>query len=117
QFNRHFTFSQAGEIISYLADLGLSDVYASPLFLAGPESMHGYDVCDFNQLNPALGTPGDFDHFIEKLRDHRLGLLLDIVPNHMGASLANPWWRDVLQHGAHPKYARWFDIVWEARPD
>jgi (1->4)-alpha-D-glucan 1-alpha-D-glucosylmutase len=117
QFNRDFTFNQAAEIISYLAELGISDVYASPLFLAGPESTHGYDVCNFNQLNPALGTSTDFEHFIAKLRETRLGLLLDIVPNHMGACAANDWWCDVLRHGVESKYARWFDIVWEARPD
>ncbi len=117
QFNRDFTFKQAAEIVSYLAELGISDAYASPLFLAGPESTHGYDVCGFDQLNPMLGTSEDFERLVAQIRGKGLGLLLDMVPNHMGAVSSNAWWRDVLRRGPHSAYAKWFDIVWDARPD
>src|SRR5437868_14278904 len=93
QFNREFTFAQAREIVQYLADLGISDVYASPLFAAGPESTHGYDVCAFDRLNPSLGTGEDFKNFRAELQRAGLGLLLDMVPNHMGTSAGNLWWR------------------------
>src|SRR5262245_61351394 len=79
QFNRDFTFAQATAVAEYLSQLGMSDCYASPLFQAGPESNHGYDVCSFAQFNPALGSPEDFDRFGARLKDLGLGLLLDMV--------------------------------------
>src|SRR5215813_3871472 len=112
QFNAEFGFEQAAEIIDYLRELGVSDCYASPLFQACPGSRHGYDVCDFTRLSPALGTPEQFDRFSAKLRRSGMGLLLDIVPNHMGADLTNPWWRDVLENGESSPFANWFDIDW-----
>src|SRR5262249_50719214 len=74
-------------------------------------------VCGFDRLNPILGTPDQFEQFNRSLKENGLGLLLDVVPNHMGASSGNVWWRDVLRHGVNSRYARWFDIVWDARPD
>lgn len=115
QFNGDFTFRQAGEILDYLAELGVSDIYASPLFEAGPQSTHGYDTCCFNKLNPMLGTDGDFEHFTKALRERRFGLLLDFVPNHMSATLSNAWWRDVLENGRESTYARFFDIDWHSQ--
>jgi (1->4)-alpha-D-glucan 1-alpha-D-glucosylmutase len=112
QFNRGFTFRHAHEILDYLRELGISDVYASPLFAAGPQSTHGYDTCCFGQLNPNLGSPEDFERLTNALNDRGLGLLLDLVPNHMSASLANPWWVDVLQNGRDSAYAEFFDIDW-----
>ena len=109
QFHREFTFAQAEAILEYLAELGISDLYASPLFRAGAESTHGYDICCFEEINPALG---DFDRFAAKVREQGLGLVLDMVPNHMGGALTNQWWVDVLRHGAHSKYAAYFDIDW-----
>jgi (1->4)-alpha-D-glucan 1-alpha-D-glucosylmutase len=112
QFNRQFTFQQVREIADYLHELGISDLYASPLFRATPHSTHGYDVCAFDQFNPNLGTPADFDRLTERLRELGMGLLLDVVPNHMAADLSNPWWRDVLEKGKGSSYASWFDIEW-----
>ena len=114
QFNANFGFQQALEIVDYLHELGISDCYASPLFQARPESLHGYDVCDFSRLNPALGQQHGFDCLTGRLRELGMGLLLDIVPNHMGAHLANPWWHDVLENGEASPFATWFDIDWRA---
>src|SRR5439155_17986175 len=83
QFNRDFTFRQGTEIAEYLHDLGISDCYSSPIFNAGPQSTHGYDICDFNQLNPQLGTPADFDQLTSHFRQFALGLMLDMVLYHM----------------------------------
>ncbi len=112
QFNRDFTFTQACELVGYLHELGITDLYASPLFKACPQSTHGYDVCDFNQLNPNLGTREDFERLIGSLRKQNMGLLLDMVPNHMSTSTSNDWWFDVLENGPASKYATWFDIDW-----
>src|SRR5678815_5017585 len=82
QFNREFTFADATRIVPYLARLGISHVYASPILKARPGSMHGYDVTDHTQLNPELGTREDFDRFTDRLREHGMGLVVDIVPIH-----------------------------------
>ncbi len=113
QFNRDFTLAQATEIAPYLRDLGISDCYASPLFQATPRSTHGYDVCCFDLFNPWLGTPADFDTWSARLRELGLGLILDMVPNHMGADLSNHWWADVLQRGRESPFASFFDIDWQ----
>src|ERR1044071_3859292 len=114
QFNRHFDFGKALDLVAYLQELGISDCYASPLFEACPDSLHGYDVCEFSSLNTALGSQEHFDRFAATLREHDMGLLLDLVPNHMAADLANPWWFDVLQNGEDSPYAGFFDIDWRA---
>lgn len=114
QFNRSFTFQQAGAILDYLDELGISGVYASPLFQAGPQSTHGYDVCCYGKLNPNLGAEEDFDRFTTNVKKHALGLLLDIVPNHMSASLENGWWIDVLEKGRESVYSDYFDINWDS---
>src|SRR3954470_8772050 len=113
QFNRQFTFRQALEIVDYLRDLGVGDAYASPLFQAGPESTHGYDICCFGMVNAGIGTEQDFVAFSDALRKHGMGLLLDMVPNHMGADLSNGWWMDVLEKGPASDYAPYFDIDWQ----
>jgi (1->4)-alpha-D-glucan 1-alpha-D-glucosylmutase len=113
QFNHKFTFSQAREAVAYLHELGITVCYASPLFKARPGSMHGYDVCAPNELNPELGTPADFLSFSDQLRQEGLGLLLDIVPNHMGTDCSNDWWFDVLRNGPASRHAKWFDIDWK----
>src|SRR5947207_2526192 len=77
QFNRDFTFQQATEIADYLGGLGITDVYASPLFQAGPDSTHGYDICCFDRINSNIGSEEDFERFAAKLRHLGLGLLLD----------------------------------------
>ena len=84
QFNSDFTFDDAVAVVPYLATLGISHVYASPIFAAAPGSMHGYDVVDYTRINPELGGHDGFVRFREALTAHDLGLVLDFVPNHMG---------------------------------
>jgi (1->4)-alpha-D-glucan 1-alpha-D-glucosylmutase len=113
QFNRWFTFVQTREIVPYLHALGVSDVYASPYFQAGPESMHGYDITDHNQLNAAIGSREEYDSLAAELRSKGMGQILDFVPNHMGVMQAgNQWWMDVLENGPSSMYAPYFDIEW-----
>jgi len=113
QFNHTFTFRDAASIVPYLADLGISHVYASPIFKAAKGSMHGYDVVDYGLLNPEIGTREQFDAFVEMLHAHDLRLILDFVPNHMGIDGgANAWWQDVIENGQMSRYAEHFDIDW-----
>lgn len=113
QFNRSFTFQDARNLISYLHALGVSDVYASPYFMARAESTHGYDIADHNRLNPAVGSMDDYQSFVVALREHGMGQVLDVVPNHMGIGEAtNGWWMDVLENGPSSIYAPFFDIDW-----
>ena len=116
QLHAGFGFRDAAAIAPYLAQLGVSHVYLSPIFKARPGSVHGYDVTDHNQLNPELGTENDFASMIDAFRDHGLGQILDIVPNHVGVWGAdNPLWLDVLEWGPYSQYAGWFDIDWSAQ--
>lgn len=113
QFNRDFTFADAGNIISYLHLLGISHVYASPLLKARAGSPHGYDIVDHNKLNPEIGDEDEFMHYVEILREHDMGQILDIVPNHMGVGGDdNNWWLDVLENGEASIYTGYFDIDW-----
>lgn len=114
QFHARFTFRDAREMVPYLYDLGVSDLYASPIFQARNESTHGYDITDYGRLNPALGTETEFRELVEALHERGMGLLLDVVPNHMGiGEPANRWWWDVLEHGQDSLYAAYFDIDWQ----
>lgn len=112
QFNRQFTFQHAWAVTEYLRELGISDCYASPLLEAAPQSTHGYDVCGFEHLSAALGNENAFEAWSRRLQHLGMGLLLDIVPNHMAASFSNSLWRDVLERGQTSTFARWFDIDW-----
>lgn len=114
QFNRSsFTFSTAAATVPYLHALGITDCYASSFLKASPGSPHGYDVIDPTVLNPELGTDEDFQSFGAALRAHGMGLILDVVSNHMGiAQSANRWWQDVLENGPSSRYAEAFDIDW-----
>ncbi len=113
QFNKHFTFNQARELVPYFRDLGISHVYASPYFRASPDSLHGYDIGDHNELNPAIGTREEYDAFVAELHAHGLGQIVDFVPNHMGiATPVNTWWTDVLENGPSSVFASHFDIDW-----
>lgn len=112
QFNGNFRFEDARGLIAYLHQLGISDLYASPLFASRRGSLHGYDVTDPTRLNPELGTTAEFDSLCRDLKDSEMGLLLDIVPNHMAASSENSWWRDVLENGPGSPFAEYFDIDW-----
>ncbi len=114
QFHGDFTFADATRHIDRYAALGVSHIYASPLATARAGSMHGYDVVDPTRIAPALGGEESLRTFAAALRDAGLGLILDIVPNHMAADLGNGWWRDVLQWGRASRYAAWFDIDWNA---
>jgi (1->4)-alpha-D-glucan 1-alpha-D-glucosylmutase len=114
QLHRGFTFNDAAGIVPYLARLGISHLYASPFLRARPGSTHGYDIVDHGELNPEIGTREDFDALSDALRAHGMGLLADIVPNHMGVMGAdNGWWLDVLENGPASIYADWFDIDWQ----
>jgi len=114
QFHKDFRFENALEIVGYLRDLGISDVYASPIFQARAGSMHGYDVVDHSQVDSALGGEAALDALCAQLSRHGLGLILDIVPNHMGiGDTSNAWWTDVLENGPSSSYANYFDIDWQ----
>jgi (1->4)-alpha-D-glucan 1-alpha-D-glucosylmutase len=116
QFHEHFRLADALALVPYFQAVGVSHIYASPLFAARPHSSHGYDVCDFGRLNPEIGTEAELEKFAAALRDHGLGLIVDLVPNHMGIGTPeNAWWWDVLKHGRASKYAGHFDINWESR--
>src|ERR1700756_3404401 len=112
QFNKDFTFRDATNLVDYLSELGITHLYASPILRSRHDSMHGYDVIDPTRLNPELGTEADFEALNQALRDRGMGLILDIVPNHMSASSENGWWMDVLENGPESAYAAYFDIDW-----
>lgn len=116
QFHRDFTFADAEAIVPYLDRLGISHIYASPITTAAPGSTHGYDVVDPTRINPELGGEPAFRRLVSALRARDMGVIIDIVPNHMGvAGDTNPWWNDVLRHGRRSDYASVFDIDW-SRP-
>jgi len=110
QFNPNFTFNDAREIAPYLASLGITDIYASPILRARKGSQHGYDVVDAASLNPELGSDDEFNALHEELTRNDLGFLLDVVPNHMAASPENAWWMSVLENGPHSRFFHYFDI-------
>lgn len=113
QFNLNFRFTDAEALVPYLHDLGISDLYASPRFKARRGSSHGYDIADPLRINSELGTEEEFDRLVARLHQYGMGLLLDIVPNHMAASSENPWWMDVLENGQESRYRPFFDVDWE----
>ncbi len=113
QFTKEFPFASAAELAPYLAELGVSDLYASPILQARPGSMHGYDICDHSRLNDELGGDSGFEALARANREHGLGMILDIVPNHMAINHPlNLWWTDVLEHGPSSHFAGYFDIDW-----
>jgi (1->4)-alpha-D-glucan 1-alpha-D-glucosylmutase len=113
QFNADFTFNDGRALLDYLEELGISDLYASPIFMPRQGSTHGYDVADPTRLNSDLGSEEDFEALTTALQKRKMGLLLDIVPNHMGVNdPRNSWWLDVLENGPSSEYAAYFDIQW-----
>jgi (1->4)-alpha-D-glucan 1-alpha-D-glucosylmutase len=113
QLNLRFTFTQAAAVASYLHDLGITDCYTSPFLMAHPGSTHGYDVTDHTRFNPEIGSEEQFTEFAESLRRHGMGLVVDVVPNHMCIThSSNLWWWDVLENGPSSDYSRHFDIDW-----
>ena len=115
QFRNGMDFEGACRLVPYLADLGISHLYASPVATAVTGSTHGYDVTRPNEIEPALGGLDGLNRLADTLHARGLGLILDIVPNHMAASLENPWWRSVVALGEESPYARHFDIDWSER--
>jgi (1->4)-alpha-D-glucan 1-alpha-D-glucosylmutase len=114
QFNHQFKFLDAKTIVSYLHELGISDIYASPYLKAKKGSLHGYDILNHHQFNPEIGTEREYDEFVEELKKYETGQVLDIVPNHMCISEGeNIWWMDVLENGPSSMYADFFDIDWK----
>jgi malto-oligosyltrehalose synthase len=113
QLHAGFTFADAAHLVPYLAELGISHLYASPILTARAGSMHGYDVVDPTQVNPELGGEDGLRALVATLRSAGLGIIVDIVPNHMAVGGSdNAWWMDVLRHGPASRYAGYFDIDW-----
>ena len=114
QFNHSFTFNDAAKQVPYLHALGITHCYASPYLKAVPGSLHGYDVVDPASLNPEIGSQDDYQKFVQLMKTHGMGHILDVVPNHMGITHpANLWWQDVLENGPSSRYAKYFDIDWD----
>src|SRR6184192_4040097 len=112
QLHRGFAFDAAGAIARYLADLGITDLYTSPILQAAPGSMHGYDVIDHGVINRELGGEEAYARMSASLREASLGHVLDIVPNHMGLAGGNSLWLDLLENGPSSQAARFFDVEW-----
>jgi (1->4)-alpha-D-glucan 1-alpha-D-glucosylmutase len=114
QFHRGFTLDDAVPLVPYLSRLGISHFYASPILKARPGSTHGYDIVDHGQINPELGGEAALRRLVAALHGAGMGLILDLVPNHMGVGGAdNAWWLDVLEWGRQSPFAAFFDIDWE----
>lgn len=113
QLNRDFRFEHATALVDYYDALGISHLYVSPILVARQGSTHGYDVVDPTRINPELGGEGGLRRLCAALHERGMGLVVDIVPNHMAVGKENPWWQDVLCQGRGSRYARWFDIEWE----
>jgi (1->4)-alpha-D-glucan 1-alpha-D-glucosylmutase len=119
QMRDAFTFADAEALVDYLAELGVSHVYLSPILTAAEGSSHGYDVTDPTTVSAALGGPEGLAKLSEAARARGMGLVVDIVPNHVGVAepAQNPWWWDVLKHGRKSPYCSFFDIDWTLDPD
>ncbi|CAH2788535.1 MAG: Malto-oligosyltrehalose synthase (EC [uncultured Paraburkholderia sp.] len=117
QFHQGFTFDDAAKHVDYFAALGMSHMYASPITTAEPGSMHGYDTVDYTQVSAECGGEAGLKCLVDKLHAHNMGLIVDMVPNHMGVGgSSNAWWLDILEWGRHSAYARHFDVDWHS-PD
>ncbi|WP_207515129.1 malto-oligosyltrehalose synthase [Longitalea luteola] len=116
QLNAAFAFKQVAELISYLQELGITTIYASPFFAAPAGSMHGYDVCDSHALNSEIGTLEQLQEIVTALRGNNMNWLQDVVPNHMVYGMTNQRLADVLERGVYSPYYKWFDIDWQ-HPD
>jgi (1->4)-alpha-D-glucan 1-alpha-D-glucosylmutase len=116
QLREGMDFARARDLVPYLDDLGVSHLYLSPIFTAAPGSTHGYDVTDPNEIEPSLGGRAGLEALSEALAARGMGLIIDIVPNHMAFTVHNVWLRHVLANGPDSRYARHFDIDWDAGP-
>ena len=115
QFHKGFPFAQGAMLAGYLRELGISHVYSSPIMQSKPGSLHGYDVTDFARINPELGGEQGFVELAAALREVGIGLIVDIVPNHMAVGDGdNPYWLDLLEKGPDSLYADFFDVDFNA---
>ncbi len=112
QLTPRFSFRAAAALVPYLARLGVTHVYLSPILAAAPGSSHGYDVIDHHRLNPELGGEEGFAALTEALRAHGLRAIVDFVPNHMAIEPNNAWWTDLLENGQSSLFAPYFDVDW-----
>jgi len=113
QLNSKFTFRQALELVDYLNSIGIDDFYLSPFLMAAAGSPHGYDVTNPERINPEIGTRDDLRQLSDCLKERGMGIIADVVPNHMYIDdPANEWWWDVLENGPSSPFARYFDINW-----
>jgi len=113
QLTNKFRFADAKAIIPYLRSLGISHIYASPIFEARPGSLSGYDTCDFSRISPDLGGEEAFNSLVTALHAQGMGLIIDFVPNHMSAHPQwNRWWRSVLANGPSSSVSEYFDVDW-----
>ena len=116
QLRDNVDFAEIERHLPYLSGLGVSHLYLSPIFAASTGSTHGYDITDPTRVDPALGGREGFERLARAAIGRGLGIILDIVPNHTAFTLENPWLLDVLRHGPDSRYARHFDIDWQAGP-
>jgi malto-oligosyltrehalose synthase len=116
QLHAEFTLHDLAERVPYLARLGISHVYLSPIMEARAGSAHGYDVVDTCCVAESLGGEAALAALAGRLDAHGMGVLLDVVPNHMAASSENAWWRDLLEHGPASEHVRTFDTPWTSEP-
>ena len=113
QLNHAFRFADVQALVPYFQQLGISDLYVSPFLKARRGSLHGYDVTDHTSINPEIGTDEELAAVLEELRHRGLGLVIDVVPNHMAIDdESNRWWWDVLENGPSSPFAKFFDIDW-----
>ena len=119
QSGEAFTFADAEKLLDYLNGLGVSHLYLSPILTASPSSAHGYDVTDPTTVSGELGGADGLARLSEAAKARGLGLVVDIVPNHVGVETPenNAWWWDVLRHGRDSEFASFFDIDWDLDPD
>lgn len=112
QLHRDFDFEQARRQVDYYAALGVSHYYLSPILRSREGSTHGYDGVDPTRIDPELGGEAGFEALVETLHAHDMGVIADIVPNHLAVSAENPWWQDLLDNGREGEFAHCFDVDW-----
>ena len=113
QLSGKYPFEELQQSLDYLQELGISTIYASPIFRARKGSAHGYDVLDPYNINPEIGTLEIFRQILETLKQYKMSWLQDIVPNHMAYSAENPWLRNIFELGQASEYYNYFDIDWQ----
>ena len=113
QINKDFPFEAAAALVPYLREMGVTDLYLSPILSAAPGSSHGYDVVDHGRISADLGGETGYMKLCEALARHGMSQVLDFVPNHMGVGPQNAWWMEVLENGPSSRYAYYFDVDWQ----